>query len=516
MQHTKNNSLHYTAIFIILIIGAIFRFNNLGAESIWIDEGYSIAFSKLNFVEVLTVEDDFPPLYYIILHFWIKLFGTSEVSVRFPSLIFGIFSIWTIYHVGRVIYNRQKGLIAALLLSISSFHIHYSQEARPYSLTVFLALLSMYYLVKCNQDGKIAASIGYVITTTLLVYSHVIGLYLVAAQNLYIVTLYLFYRKALKISLKNWILMQGVIGLFFLIWLPTFVVRIFDDARGTWLDVPTLHDIRLTLRKYAGSYLLKISLLLILASMLSFKAISFSQVRKKFVRSLQFLKPQIIEKDAVHNWMLLLFTLVPILLPFFLSQIFTPLYHHRYTIIASLSFYVLLASGIINLKSTNIRYGVIVIIFGISVFNTMNYYHSVTREPWREVAKFLTENSHSSDMLIFNSGDHRTYAFNYYFDPKRIHYIDSPSGLDLVSSEKLEKWTAEATNHQRVWVVLTYNLGKSNLIYKALVNTHRPIKTAQFMGIQLHLFQNRNTVHPILNAGKLNSSFEKKYVINVY
>ena len=77
-----------------------------------------------------------------------QIFGQSEFSIRFPALIFGVLSIFMIYKLGKVLFNLEIGLLSALILAISPFHIHYSQEARPYSLLMVLSLISTYYFVK--------------------------------------------------------------------------------------------------------------------------------------------------------------------------------------------------------------------------------------------------------------------------------------------------------------------------------------------------------------------------------
>src|SRR3990167_4926541 len=85
------------------------------------------------------------PVYYILVHYWTKIFGLSEFKLRFFSAIFGIASIYMIFLLGKTIFNEKVGLIAAFILSINHQHIYYSQEARNYSFLVFLALLSAYY-----------------------------------------------------------------------------------------------------------------------------------------------------------------------------------------------------------------------------------------------------------------------------------------------------------------------------------------------------------------------------------
>ena len=105
---------NYLLVFIVLT-GIVLRIYNLGAESIWYDESISIAASKLSITNQLTwnivQNESNPPFYYLVLHFWIPLFGDSEFISRLPSAVFGSLSIPAIYAVGKLMFNKRTGLL---------------------------------------------------------------------------------------------------------------------------------------------------------------------------------------------------------------------------------------------------------------------------------------------------------------------------------------------------------------------------------------------------------------------
>ena len=103
----------YGWLIIILFIGIILRMYGLSTESIWLDEGYSIVTAKLDLLQVALVQDDVPPLYYLLLHWWIKLFGDSEFSVRFPSVVFGLLSIFMAYKTAQHLFNKNTGILCS-------------------------------------------------------------------------------------------------------------------------------------------------------------------------------------------------------------------------------------------------------------------------------------------------------------------------------------------------------------------------------------------------------------------
>jgi mannosyltransferase len=177
----KNNYILIT----ILFLGLILRIYNLGTESFWCDEGFSSMISRSSLFQIAqqTSQDSHPPLYYFILHYWINLFGVTEFSIRFLSVIFGFFAILMIYMVGTLIFNKNVGIISSLILALSAFHIYYSQEARMYSLMTLLTLLSIYFFIKLINGGSFKFIIGYILSSILLMYTHYFGLVMRLSDN---------------------------------------------------------------------------------------------------------------------------------------------------------------------------------------------------------------------------------------------------------------------------------------------------------------------------------------------
>jgi len=214
-------------IILILLLGLLLRIYNLGAESVWLDEAVSAEVAKLSIMEqirwMMDMNDNNPPLYYLLLHFWVSLFGDSEFSLRLPSAILGSCSVLMIYTVGKMLFSRTVGTLSSLILAISVFHIEYSQEARAYSLMAFLTLLSFYFFIRTIGGSKKAYTIAYVISSVLLMYSHFYGVFFIVAQNIFCFTRYLTQRDVFKISLGKWIKLEFIIGLLFIpglaIWL---------------------------------------------------------------------------------------------------------------------------------------------------------------------------------------------------------------------------------------------------------------------------------------------------------
>ena len=137
-------------IFAILILAAALRLYGLADESLWLDEGYTARRATDSFAQLMAEfrYETETPLYYIMEKVWCSVFGTSEFSLRFLSVIFGIAATFGIFLLAKEIFSINVGLLSALLLAINPFAIHYSQEARPYALLLFAAVFSFYFLFR--------------------------------------------------------------------------------------------------------------------------------------------------------------------------------------------------------------------------------------------------------------------------------------------------------------------------------------------------------------------------------
>src|SRR5438874_1619146 len=172
---------------LIVALAAVLRFHGLGQQSVWFDEAASAHVAQTpwrDFLVTLRQSEITPPLYYLLLKGWMFFFGTSEFSIRAPSAIFGIVSVWLMYDLARRILGRTEGLIAAFLLCISKFHIEYSHEARSYALLMMLALWSCIEFLRLFQQPTRRSEVRYWIATILMLYAHLYGVFVVAAQNI--------------------------------------------------------------------------------------------------------------------------------------------------------------------------------------------------------------------------------------------------------------------------------------------------------------------------------------------
>ena len=355
----------------IILICLFLRVYHLQTQSIWFDEAFSVFESKMSLpqlVETVASVENSPPLYFVFLHYWMMIFGSSESAVRFLSALFGVLAIPVFYLVGRQLFNEEVGLLSAFILAISSFNIWYSQETRMYTLMVLLALLSMYCLLRLLQHSTLAWSAGYVLSTALLVYTHFYGLFVLLAQNIYIISLILSKNRTFK--LRHWIVLQATVLALLIPWVV--VSNQISRRLGTTvsLTVPTTADFIYTFSVYSGTgMLLVLFLVLSVLSLFGYQKVRGRMEWKAPLKALEGYSWEVHFQNLSPVYFLAVWLLTINVIPFIISRFSSSIYLERYTIAASVALYLLVAKGI---HSINYRYAKIVVIGLVAVLSVAN------------------------------------------------------------------------------------------------------------------------------------------------
>ena len=178
----------------IVVFGAILRWWSPAMRSdLWYDEVYSYNVAGRSFGAMMKIlysgADTNPPLYTVLLHFWLKLAG-SDTHVKSFSLLFATAAIGLVYLLAQKMFGRQVAMVSSLLFASSQAVITYSVEARPYATFLFFSLLSTYLLIcalqrmgtseGCSSASKLWA--GYAVASALSIYTHWFALLVLLAQ----------------------------------------------------------------------------------------------------------------------------------------------------------------------------------------------------------------------------------------------------------------------------------------------------------------------------------------------
>jgi len=459
------------ALLAISLLGLFLRVYHLGKESLWGDEVWSFIIARADFISIAgaAARDVHPPFYLFILHIWMKLFGTSEFAIRFPSLIFGVLAIPMIYLLGRRLFNEEVGLISALILAISPFNVEYSQEARMYSLLLFLAIVSMYFFVRFLERGSnvfvrflergsIAVSVGYVLSTTLMLYTHLFGLFVLVAQNLFVAGLLLLSRQHRSL-LKQWILIQAITVIIFAPWISVLSQQVSAAVQNNFGSISDADPITLVLHLAAGRWgtdYATVALLILFLGLVVFSLFAYRTAA-----------PTAFEDHGWKNrknlamvclllvWLFTVFVF-PLLLLALVSQ---TIIAARYVIVASAPLYLLAAQGLRNINYNYAKLAIIAIIVILSGVNLQTYYATTRNPSTANAVTFVNEHAKSGDLVVVLQWYPNSIMFEYYsFRPDltvKVFPADYNDWYTTTVDKNMKELTADTNGYTRVWVVYT-------------------------------------------------------------
>jgi len=417
MDATKTMRIRTDYLFVaVLVTAAVARLLFLTDHSLWVDELFSLKYAHLSLRELLAetaANDNHPPLYYALLHFWVQAFGDSEFAVRSLSAVFGILTVAFVYRLGVVLYGERVGLLAAAVLALSKFSIYYSQEARMYTLLPLLATVSVYYFWKLLHKPGWRNALLYVAATVLLLYTQSYGVFLVVAENGYLLGLWLLgIHRDLALKPGRWVALQlGVLALF----LPWVTVIAGGMARleveGFWLTRPTLMTVAGTFSEFSGSQPLLRILLVLLIALSAVSAVALLlRAGGKDERRQAFLSA-----DFLATTLLFACLLVPVVLPFLVSQYSTPIYVNRAIGVGYFAFCLLVAKGLPSIKPRPVYFSMIAAIIGLSLqaLAVEGYVHG---DQWknRELAAYVARNVAPRAFIVTCDDGHMSWPFAHY------------------------------------------------------------------------------------------------------
>ena len=219
-------------------LSAYLRMRSFNA-AFWIDEGLSYGISSHHLFSIPHVlrQDGSPPLYYMLLHVWMGVFGTSEATTHTLSLIFALLTIPVGYWAGRSLFSERAGWFVAVLFALNSYLTTYAQETRMYSLLTLLALMttaSFLHAFVFRRRGYLPVL---AVSMALLVYTHNWGAFLIAATL--VAFAFLVWRSDDRRALiRDGALAYGAALVLFAPWLPTLLFQ-SRHTGAPWSNVPT-------------------------------------------------------------------------------------------------------------------------------------------------------------------------------------------------------------------------------------------------------------------------------------
>lgn len=453
---------HAPLLLTIVALGCFLRLYQIDGKGLWIDEAFSIWLSQQPVDEMLAWIvriDQHPPLYYTLLHFWIIL-GNDPVTTRALSALCGTLTIPVIYLLGRRLDSDKVGLLAALLLAVSPFHVRAAQETRMYALLALNGALALYAFACLLLPRPPAFRInlpwlGTVLFSAAALLTHNTAIFLPIAANLLVLGLALARRcgcpRMSTFSLRAWLTAQLGVFLLWMPWLPAFVFQSIGVYRGFWLPAPTWETVVGTV----GMFLCDL-LPLPLAGLCAVGALYVGLIALGLIR---------FRRQPLRMAFLLVIFATPLVGEWLIS-LRRPIFHDRSLIWASLPLYLLLAAGVRRLRRRTVALVIVLTLLAFNGLSLWELYTHTPQEEWDEAAAFVAQQVEAGDLILFNA----TWAqipFDYYFHPLYngpVTEHGAPADLfeqgvlePKMTEHDLARLRALTRGRERVWLVYSHN-----------------------------------------------------------
>ncbi|MCK4836499.1 MAG: glycosyltransferase family 39 protein, partial [Candidatus Aminicenantes bacterium] len=375
--------------------------------------------------------DPHPPLFLVVLHFWIKIFGFNEFSPRFFIALTGIISVFPVYFLGKELINKNTGIIAGFLLSVNYYHLYYSQEVRPYMLLFLFSTLSyLFFIRNLKRIGK-SDRVFYVLSTVLLLYTHFFGLFVLISQLIYLGLHLIFQRKISRLPIIKDYLLSG----FFMVLLYSpmiyFVLKMIEKKEHWIKSAPGSAIFPGIFAGFFGHETVLVALFAALLIILLFtcvKAQRGSPITDSKPDSLLFSVP------VLFAW--IFFSLF---IPYFRSIMSVPMFSFKHAICVLAAVIILIAMALERIRPATFK-GLIIasilILSLTSIFYHHDYYHKKTKQQWREAVSDIIRSVESKEKNIKTvvMSDEIRYSGCYFSLLKSNIEVKKPGFLNLKNS----------------------------------------------------------------------------------
>ena len=554
----EDNDLDALAPWLVLIttfVGGFLRVFQLGSKGMWLDETFSVWLANQPVADMLqwiVKIDQHPPLYYLLLHYWIALFGDTPYDARLLSALFGTATIPIIYLIGKRMSGAVVGLAAAVLLAFSPYNVYFAQETRMYTLLMFNAAVAIYALVRLLSDSRSAmpigsqfreylhawrtagpaepdaeddfhyqvepprtgwrawvyrhrwspiqsiatdlAWVGLIVFSAATMLTHNTAVFFPLATNLYVLGLMLYQRRKQAGPQPAFQApslenwMKAQIGIFIL-W-------------GLWIPVFIIQvrgvDQQFWIPKPTWEIITATlrSLLNASAPGLAIQVVMMWILCAVLCCGLVYYR----KKLSIFLFLAALFA-VPFLGELIVS-LRRPIFYHRTLIWMTIPLLLVLAAGIAQLRYRLLMILVLGIVGTNYLFTDVDYFRFGQKEDWSTAAGYVANFAEKDDLVLFNS-NFVEIPFDYYFKPYEDQYSiqveKSGVPLDLFDSGVLEPTMTESDipklisllrGHKRVWLVYSHDsyTDPTGLIPQTLASQMKLMRTREFYGGQVQLY----------------------------
>jgi 4-amino-4-deoxy-L-arabinose transferase-like glycosyltransferase len=462
----------------VMLLATALRFYRLRAESLWVDEGYSLRDTAEKFA--FSPER---PIYFLILRWWMH-FGHSEVWLRMPAVIFGIAAVALMYLLARRLFGHKVAILAALFMSVSTLHVNHSQEVRMYSLVALVVQAQAFFFIRFVETGRLRELILTLLLIVTAFLVHPLTILMVLVFNLYFV----FRARATPATTIKWFASQGLACVGGLVLVPSLLKlsHNFGDAwswgmaRPGFADVtqvagnfslwqiPTHHHVA----AFAGDiYGIFIAVMAVVGAGIAYRRFAWQTT----LVSLWLVAP-LIATALISNW---------------LSNIWMV----RYMIFASPALYMLTALAISEIRSGRLMWLALAFILALPIARLVVYYSHPHRPEWGPAVRYVDAHLAPGDSIAVYRYGYK-YVFSYYYKGRAPWFAIGPTGLSRSavtgwSDDRISRALSVLPRSPRTWFLLSCDNAGESLFDSYLHRKCRVISERDFTRVEVILVRVR-------------------------
>ena len=393
----------YQWLFLILIaVHSLVKFGTINQLELQGDEAFSVFYSQQSINELLqTLNNEAnPPLYYLLLHFWIQLFGIGLVAVKSLNIIISIGTAILLFKLTKKIGNFWFVVFVSVCFLCSNLHFDFSHEIRAFQLVLFLTVASCYSFIHFLETKNRKWLYLLIFINAALPYTHYNAVLVPIVQFIGC----LFYWKVDR---------KMVLYLFFgyslsaILFLPQLLIfRSVVPDENFWLGLSTFEDFKYILLKVVGNDQAYYPLIIpyFLSPVMLIIGLHYSWFTKGFSYRI-----------FLVFWLLFI---LPLLINFYLAQ-YIPSFQVRYVLFASLGLYLSIGYLFLHFEKGKWLFRSYFLLLMLHFFYQFDP-GKRDGEGWKETAEMVHSFQKRKVAVIVNAS-YKARDMMYYYDNAAFH-----------------------------------------------------------------------------------------------
>ena len=393
----------YRALFIVIVVLHILvKFGTLNQLELQGDEAFSVFYSQQTINELLQTlnSEANPPLYYLLLHFWIQIFGIGLIAVKSLNIIISIGTAIMLFKLTKRTGNYWFVVFVSICFLCSNLHFDFSHEIRAFQLVLFLTISSFYSLLLFLDTKNKKWFYVLIIINTALPYTHYNAVLVPIVQFIGCLFYWKTDRKAFLLLFFGYVLSA-------LLFIPQLVIfKSVVPDENFWLGLSTFEDFKYILLKVVGNDQAYYPLIIpyFISPIVLLLGMRYSWFDKRFSWKIYLL-----------FWLLFI---LPLLINYYLAQ-YIPSFQVRYVLFASFGLYLSIGYLFLHLEKGKwfVRsYFLLLMLHFFYQFDPGKR----DGEGWKETAEMVHSFQKRKVAVIVNAS-YKARDMMYYYDNEAFH-----------------------------------------------------------------------------------------------